>query len=138
MNPSVATRCSSKSPSLALPMNPPSPMEPPAPGTPPPVNIVDPGSPFYMSPKTPKAEVTKTKSQSRRTLGDWVLGKTIGQGSMGRVRLGQNITTGEHVRYPRWSQLILLQGCCQNHTSSNFRGSAPTLTKDRGFDTAKR
>lgn len=77
-------------------------MDPPAPppGTPPSASTKadDTESPFYLSPKTPKSEVSRTKSQSRRTLGNWQLGKTIGQGSMGRVRLGHNITTGEQVR----------------------------------------
>jgi len=49
------------------------------------------------SPKSPRADVGRTKSQSRRTLGNWQLGKTIGQGSMGKVRLGVNLTTGEQV-----------------------------------------
>ena len=66
------------------------------PGTPPPTSM-DADSPFYLSPKTLKVEVTRTKSLSKRTLGNWQLGKTIGQGSMGRVRLGFNITTGEQV-----------------------------------------
>ena len=69
-----------------------------APGTPPLISSsMDPESPFYLSPKTSKAEVGSTKSQSRRTLGNWQLGKTIGQGSMGRVRLGHHLTTGEQV-----------------------------------------
>jgi len=31
--------------------------------------------------------------------GTWLLGKTIGQGSMGKVKLAKNLETGEQVRY---------------------------------------
>ena len=34
---------------------------------------------------------------SRKFLGDWQLGRTIGQGSMGKVKLAQNLNTGEQV-----------------------------------------
>ena len=102
MSTSVATRHPSRSPPLSLSMNVPSLMDPSAiaaaPATPPLISSsMDPESPFYLPPKTSKAEVGRTKSQSRRTLGNWQLGKTIGQGSMGRVRLGHNLTTGEQV-----------------------------------------
>src|SRR5947207_13249869 len=103
MSTSVATGHPSRSLALSLSMNVPSLMDPSSitapPGTPPPLSSnMDPESPFYLSPKTQKAEVGRTKSQSRRTLGNWQLGKTIGQGSMGRVRLGFNLTTGEQVQ----------------------------------------
>src|SRR5438552_17524160 len=102
MNTSVATRHPPKSPPLSLSMNTPLLLgESAAPlGTPTPIlsSTMDQELPFYQSPKTPKTEVTRTKSQSRRTLGNWQLGKTIGQGSMGRVRLGYSLTTGEQVR----------------------------------------
>lgn len=52
---------------------------------------------YTMSPKSPKSDVDRSKSQSRRILGNWQLGKTIGQGSMGRVRLGYHTTSGEQV-----------------------------------------
>src|SRR5208282_4730775 len=101
MSSPAATRHAPRSPSLSFSMNAPSlmdPYTPGPPGTPPtPSALVDTDSPFYLSPKTPKGEVGRTKSQSRRTLGNWQLGKTIGQGSMGRVRLGYNLTTGEQV-----------------------------------------
>ena len=35
--------------------------------------------------------------------GTWLLGKTIGQGSMGKVKLAKNLETGEQVRYCTWS-----------------------------------
>jgi serine/threonine protein kinase KIN1/2 len=33
-----------------------------------------------------------------KTVGNWQIGKTIGQGSMGRVKLARNSLTGEQVR----------------------------------------
>jgi serine/threonine protein kinase KIN1/2 len=70
----------------------------PLPGTPPTAMLADTDSPL-ASPAKPAnpSELGRTKSTARRTLGNWQLGKTIGQGSMGRVRLGLNIVTGEQV-----------------------------------------
>jgi hypothetical protein len=71
---------------------------------------LDPDSPFYISPKSPKlsSDVGRPRSQSRRTLGNWQLGKTIGQGSMGRVRLGHNLVTGELVCCPYFNPKFTL------------------------------
>jgi serine/threonine protein kinase KIN1/2 len=42
------------------------------------------------------------------TTGTWSLGKTIGQGSMGKVKLAKNIETGEQVsQMPRFGYLML-------------------------------
>ena len=140
MNPAVAPRHSSRSPSLSLSVSAPSPMEPssaPVPGTPPSATTtlgatVEIESPFYLSPKSPKAELGRTRSQSRRTLGNWQLGKTIGQGSMGRVRLGHSLVTGEQVptSNPKLSQtycselISFCSGCCQDNTSFTSRNPA--------------
>jgi hypothetical protein len=135
MNTAVATRHPLQAPSLKIPwtlspsslpasssMSDSSNQQHVAPGTPPPTSI-DTDSPFYLSPKTPKAEVARSKSQSRRTLGNWQLGKTIGQGSMGRVRLGFNITTGEQVRLLFLSKAMSdnLEGRSQDHSSNTAR-----------------
>ena len=64
----------------------------PAPHTPPVVGGIESETPTAV-----RADMPRSKSQSRRTLGNWQLGKTIGQGSMGRVRLGYNLLTGEQV-----------------------------------------
>jgi serine/threonine protein kinase KIN1/2 len=37
--------------------------------------------------------------------GTWLLGKTIGQGSMGKVKLAKNLETGEQVRYCTYGHL---------------------------------
>lgn len=97
---SLTTRHTPKVPSLTLPGDVPPTLEArhPLSTTPPGSTVED--SPLYLSPKTPKAEIGRSKSQPRRTLGNWQLGKTIGQGSMGRVRLGVNLVTGEQVSKP--------------------------------------
>ena len=46
--------------------------------------------------------LTSSSSNKRRTTitaqtGQWALGKTIGAGSMGKVKLAKNIETGEQV-----------------------------------------
>lgn len=46
-------------------------------------------------PAQPKRRTTITTPT-----GNWALGKTIGAGSMGKVKLAKNIETGEQVRYP--------------------------------------
>jgi hypothetical protein len=44
--------------------------------------------------------------------GTWLLGKTIGQGSMGKVKLAKNLETGEQVRQLRtWSTIDGIAGC---------------------------
>lgn len=39
---------------------------------------------------------------SRRQLGEWTLGKTLGAGSMGKVKVGVSTVTGEKVRWARF------------------------------------
>jgi serine/threonine protein kinase len=94
---------------------------------------------LFKSPKSPKTELGRTRSQSRRTLGNWQLGKTIGQGSMGRVRLGHNLSTGEQVR-PRGfvPKLTRCAGCCQDHSSSPSRECNRPLAKIRSRATKGR
>lgn len=36
----------------------------------------------------------------QRTVGDWYLGKTLGAGSMGKVKLGSHVKTGAKVSFP--------------------------------------
>ncbi|KEI41246.1 uncharacterized protein L969DRAFT_15266 [Mixia osmundae IAM 14324] len=40
---------------------------------------------------------SSSASSSRRQLGEWVLGKTLGAGSMGKVKLGQSVKGGDKV-----------------------------------------
>jgi len=75
---------------------------------------------FYTTHKSPTMDyavpTSHTKSSHyRRTLGNWQLGKTIGQGSMGRVRLARNLFTGEqvsHIYSAIWTTSLLLLGRC--------------------------
>lgn len=55
------------------------------------------------------------QSRSRnRTVGDWLLQKTLGAGSMGKVKLATNIHTKEKVSDSNHTKLILV--CGQNHS----------------------
>lgn len=55
---------------------------------------------------------TSGSQQGRRrttidaTTGQWHLGKTIGAGSMGKVKLARNLETGEQVRGSRWAKCL--------------------------------
>ncbi len=57
------------------------------------------------------------------TTGTWSLGKTIGQGSMGKVKLAKNTETGEQVRQtqPCFYLKLICTGCDQNSTSTSHR-----------------
>ena len=103
MSSPVATRHTSKAPSLTLSTGVAPSGESHPPAKTPPTATGDIDNPFQASPRTPRVDVARSKSQSRRTLGNWQLGKTIGQGSMGRVRLGHNLITGEQVS-ATWSR----------------------------------
>ena len=55
----------------------------------------------------PPAQVSGTSTTRKRTeidaqTGKWSLGKTIGAGSMGKVKLAKNLETGEQVRFIMW------------------------------------
>lgn len=41
----------------------------------------------------------KPKSRVKKVLGLWKLGKTLGRGSMGKVKMALNVVTGEKVLY---------------------------------------
>ena len=83
-------------------------------------------------------------SQGRRrttitaATGTWVLGKTIGAGSMGKVKLAKNTETGEQVRlmafFPNLPYLALIScatGCYQDRAPA----SPPTSTERRRTET---
>lgn len=61
--------------------------------------------------------------------GQWALGKTIGAGSMGKVKLAKNLETGEqvcpleYINYPFTHLLLLIQliGCRENYPPSHQR-----------------
>ena len=67
----------------------------------------------------------KDRERSKRQLGEWTLGKTLGAGSMGKVKLGVSTITGEKVRRycsecHRWEKLtsdVVFAVCHQNHSS---------------------
>ena len=44
---------------------------------------------------TPEVSATSAKHKSRNTVGPWKLGKTLGKGSSGKVRLAKNMETGQ-------------------------------------------
>jgi len=58
-----------------------------------PVNTAT-GAPYAAAP--PPA--SSSKRRQYRQVGDWILQKTLGQGSMGKVKLGINVQTQEKVR----------------------------------------
>ena len=94
----------------------------------PPTNgIVVDHTPRSMQPATGRRRTT-----INATTGTWVLGKTIGAGSMGKVKLAKNAETGEQVtlcsliRLPHWLNPRHL-GCYQNCSSA----SPPTSTGPR-------
>jgi hypothetical protein len=81
---------------------------------PPPTNGV--AAEYSSSRSHPSASSHPSTSQRKRTYvtcstGTWVLGKTIGQGSMGKVKLAKNQETGEQVRQNIKSVSQSLQQC---------------------------
>lgn len=50
------------------------------------------------SPRHQEMPMERPAPVKRRNLGDWNLEKTIGAGSMGKVKLARHHTTGEQVR----------------------------------------
>ena len=59
------------------------------------------------TPAEPPTQVSGTSTTRKRTeidaqTGKWSLGKTIGAGSMGKVKLAKNLETGEQVRFVTW------------------------------------
>lgn len=64
-----------------------------------PPQAVRPSQPNQPSSAQPKRRTTITTPS-----GQWALGKTIGAGSMGKVKLAKNVETGEQVRFPNSCQ----------------------------------
>jgi hypothetical protein len=50
-------------------------------------------------PPTTRQTVARKRTSVTCSTGTWMLGKTIGQGSMGKVKLAKNQETGEQVKY---------------------------------------
>ena len=48
-------------------------------------------------PTSSSQQATRRRTTITTQTGTWLLGKTIGQGSMGKVKLGKNLETGEQV-----------------------------------------
>lgn len=67
--------------------------------------------PDRMASSTSNATSGRRRTTITAQTGQWALGKTIGQGSMGKVKLAKNMETGEQVRlqhyHPRGSQNFL-------------------------------
>lgn len=66
-------------------------------------NGTKPSSSSQQSSPRPASKANSTNQQiasngSRRQLGEWTLGKTLGAGSMGKVKLAVSIETGEKVK----------------------------------------
>lgn len=55
-----------------------------------------------------EAQKDKDSTRSRRVLGEWAMSKTLGAGSMGKVKLGISSVTGEKVRRCDRSVICLL------------------------------
>lgn len=67
-----------------------------------PSSMVNGGNPETMSRHTTNTSTsTRRRTTIEATTGIWELGKTIGAGSMGKVKLAKNRETNEQVR-PRW------------------------------------
>lgn len=49
-------------------------------------------------PRTRTGSDPNVRVKNARQVGDWQLGKTIGAGSMGKVKTATNVYTGEKVR----------------------------------------
>jgi len=68
------------------------------------------GAPSASSNGTPRSK------SKYRMVGDWQLQKTLGAGSMGKVKLGLNIHTREKVS-ERVTVVRLMSVCCKDYTS---------------------
>ena len=69
--------------------------------SPAPTSTID--RPTTASNQTPRRRTTITTQT-----GTWLLGKTIGQGSMGKVKLGKNLETGEQVSLGAGKELTII------------------------------
>jgi len=83
-----------------------------------------------MAPSDAQAPSSSGSNKRRTTIsaqtGQWALGKTIGAGSMGKVKLAKNLETGEQVGHDIWSinctgnptmaNRCNAVGCCQNRS----------------------
>ena len=62
-------------------------------------------TPSYITAREQEAvkekERERESGRSRRQLGEWTMTKTLGAGSMGKVKLGVSNVTGEKVRLQR-------------------------------------
>lgn len=69
------------------------------------------------------APLGRRRTSISTTTGTWSLGKTIGQGSMGKVKLAKNTETGEQVCqiFQRWYPRLTCPGCYQNSASTSHR-----------------
>lgn len=77
--------------------------------------------------KTDSTTGNRSRS-SYRILGDYTLSKTLGAGSMGKVKLAHHNVTGEKVRWI-CSELVCLTHCCQSLRSKFF----PAFTPEAGL-----
>lgn len=82
-----AAASATRPPPLSSPRNPP----PPTPLAPPNASHT------HTAQYTPSAPSSSSKRRQYRQVGDWILQKTLGQGSMGKVKLGVNVHTQERV-----------------------------------------
>lgn len=78
---------------------------------------------------------TKKRTTIDAQTGKWALGKTIGQGSMGKVKLAKNVETGEQVgehMYVTWveGKDLLLSGRCEDRAQT-IDGRAPEYKRPR-------
>lgn len=90
-------------------------------------------------------EKEKDNTRSRKVLGEWTMSKTLGAGSMGKVKLGISSITGEKVRLSLDFCVLRLMlfgtGRYQDHSSLHFdRGRVPTspIVVKRAFDLSRR
>ena len=88
-----------------------------------PVDGVAPESTTARAPPGSSGSQQRRRTAITAQTGQWTLGKTIGAGSMGKVKLARNQETGEQVSHNSVSSLIgrvltLLIGSCENRPSA--------------------
>jgi hypothetical protein len=71
---------------------------------------------------------TPKPSRSNRILGDYTLSKTLGAGSMGKVKLATHNVTGEKVRFFLIS-LLLLMSVCSSQSKFYHESTPPCPTR---------
>lgn len=72
-----------------------------------------PASGHHLHPANPNQ--AKRRTMIATPTGQWALGKTLGAGSMGKVKVGRHMATGEQVCLrPHWLRYLLISRSCRS------------------------